>query len=136
MCKNYIQLDQLKKIKRTKSRLKRKIKCYEIKFAMYKLNNRMLKVENLIKNTPSRLHHIHQRRGLLKTLSNIYDGDICKNSKGHSVINRFCKRLHPRSLAGFLIYVIIKENNLLQYSSKSNSWHFISVSFKLQSYFS
>ena len=26
----------------------------------------MLKVENLIKNTPSRLHHIHQRRGLLK----------------------------------------------------------------------
>ena len=96
----------------------------------------MLKVENLIKNTPSRLHHIHQCRGLLKTLSNIYDGDICKNSKGHSVINRFCKRLHPRSLAGFLIYVIIKENNLLQYSSKSNSWHFISVSFKLQSYFS
>ena len=24
----------------------------------------MLKVENLIKNTPSKLHHIHQRRGL------------------------------------------------------------------------
>ena len=25
-----------------------------------------IKVENLIKNTPSRFHHIHQRRGLLK----------------------------------------------------------------------
>ena len=38
-CKNYIQLDQLKKIKRIKSRLKRKIKCYKIKakkFPMYK----------------------------------------------------------------------------------------------------
>ena len=30
-CKNYIQLDQLKKIKRAKIRLKRKIKCYKIK---------------------------------------------------------------------------------------------------------
>ena len=29
----------------------------------------MLKVENLIKNTPSRLHHIHQRRGVFKTPS-------------------------------------------------------------------
>ena len=38
-CKNYIQLDQLKKIKRTNSRLKRKIKCDKIKaekFPMYK----------------------------------------------------------------------------------------------------
>ena len=58
----------IKKIKRTKSRLKRKIKYYKIKakkFPMYKSNKRMLKVENLIKNTPPRLHHIHQRRGLL-----------------------------------------------------------------------
>ena len=28
----------------------------------------MLKVENLIKNTPSRLHHIHQRSGLIKNI--------------------------------------------------------------------
>ena len=28
-------------------------------------------VENLIKNTPSRSHHIHQRRGLLRNPSNI-----------------------------------------------------------------
>ena len=35
--KNYIQLDQLKKIKRRKSGFKRKIKCYKIKFPiMYK----------------------------------------------------------------------------------------------------
>ena len=36
---NYLQLGQLKKIKRTKSRLKRQIKCYKIKakkFPMYK----------------------------------------------------------------------------------------------------
>ena len=36
---NYIQQDQLKKIKRTKSRFKREIKCYKIKakkFPMYK----------------------------------------------------------------------------------------------------
>ena len=26
----------------------------------------MLKVKNVIKNTPSKLHHIHQRRGLLR----------------------------------------------------------------------
>ena len=38
-CKNYIQIGPLKKIKRTKSRLKRGIKCYKIKakkFPMHK----------------------------------------------------------------------------------------------------
>ena len=57
-----MQLVQLKKIKRTKSGLKRKRKCYKIKFLMYKYNKRMLKVQNLINNTSSTLHHIHQRR--------------------------------------------------------------------------
>ena len=32
---------------------------------------RMLKVKNLIKNTPSKLHNIHQRRGVLRIPSNI-----------------------------------------------------------------
>ena len=32
---------------------------------------RMLKVKSLIKNTPSNLHHIHQRRGVLRAPSNI-----------------------------------------------------------------
>ena len=39
---------------------------------IYPLSNKiMLKIENLIKNTPSSLHHIKQLRGLLKTQSNI-----------------------------------------------------------------
>ena len=41
------------------------------KFPMYKENKRILRVENLIKNTPSRRHDIHQRSGLLKPPSNI-----------------------------------------------------------------
>ena len=32
---------------------------------------RMLKVENLIKNTPSKLQHIHQPGDVLRTLPNI-----------------------------------------------------------------
>ena len=69
-----MQLDQSKKTKTTKSRLKRERKCYKIKtkkIPMYKKNKRMPKVGNLIKNTPSRLHHIHQRKGLLANPSNI-----------------------------------------------------------------
>ena len=64
----------------------------------------MLKAKNLIKNTSSKLHHIHQHRGVLKIPSNIKDRDFCKNSKGHSVVNCFCKKLHLRRLAGFLIH--------------------------------
>ena len=66
----------------------------------------MLKVKNLIENTPSKLHYIHQRRGVLRTPSNISDEDFCKNNKGHSVVNRYCKKLHPRILAVFLIHFI------------------------------
>ena len=35
---------------------------------MCKENKRMLKVKNFIKNTASKLYHIHQRRGVLKSL--------------------------------------------------------------------
>ena len=49
---------------------------------MYKQNKRMLKVKNFIKNTPSKLYHIHQRRGVLRSPSDIQDGDFCKNSQG------------------------------------------------------
>ena len=66
----------------------------------------MLKVENLIKNTPSRLHCIHQCRGLLETPQTSKMEISEKNGKGHSVVNCFCKKLRPRSLAWFLIYVI------------------------------
>ena len=59
---------------------------------MYKQNKIMLKVKNLIKNTPSKLHHIHQRRGVLRTPSIIQEGDFCKNSQGTSVVNCFCKK--------------------------------------------
>ena len=38
---------------------------------MYKQNKRMLKVKNFIKNTPSKLYHIHQFRGLLRSPQNI-----------------------------------------------------------------
>ena len=37
---------------------------------MYKQNKRMLKVKNFIKNTPSKLYHIHHRKGVLRNLSN------------------------------------------------------------------
>ena len=66
------------------------------------VKQRMLKVENLIKNILSRLHHIHQRRGLLKTPLNIWDRDICKNSKGRSVINCFCKKTSSQNSGGAL----------------------------------
>ena len=73
-CKKYIQLDQLKKIERTKSRYKRNIKCYQKevkKFPMYKENKKMLRVKNVIKNTLSKLHPTHQGRSILRTPSNI-----------------------------------------------------------------
>ena len=35
---------------------------------------------NLIKNTPSKLHKIHQRRSILRNPPNIQDGNFCKNS--------------------------------------------------------
>ena len=38
---------------------------------MYKQNKRMLKVKNFMKNTPSKLYHIHQWRGVLGSPSNI-----------------------------------------------------------------
>ena len=38
---------------------------------MYKQNNRKLKANNFIKNTPSKLYHIHQCRGILRGPSNI-----------------------------------------------------------------
>ena len=33
---------------------------------MYKQDKRMLKVKNFIKNTVSKLYHIHQHRGVLR----------------------------------------------------------------------
>ena len=50
-----------------------------------KENKEMLTVKNLIKNTPFKLHHKHQCRGVLATPSNILHGDFCKNSQGQSV---------------------------------------------------
>ena len=38
---------------------------------MYKQNKRMLKVKTFIKNTPSKLYHIQQRRGVLRGPSNV-----------------------------------------------------------------
>ena len=71
-----------------------------------KENKEMLTVKNLIKNTPFKLHHKHQCRGVLGTPSNILHGDFCKNSQGHSVSNCFCKKLNVRSMGGFLIHII------------------------------
>ena len=46
--------------------------CICIYINIYPLCNKiMLKIQNLIKNTPPSLHHIKQLRGLLKTQSNI-----------------------------------------------------------------
>ena len=62
---------------------------------MYNQNKGMLKVKSLIKNTPSMLHHIRQRRGVLKTPSNIEGGDLCRRSKEHSVLTVFEKTSIP-----------------------------------------
>ena len=59
---NYVPLDQLKKIKKTKSRLKRNTKMLQNKNKkkILKQNKRMLKVKNFTKNTPSKLYHIQK----------------------------------------------------------------------------
>ena len=48
----------------------------------------MLKIKKLIKNTLSKLHRIHQRRGVLKTPSSIYDGNFSKKQP-----RTFCRYL-------------------------------------------
>ena len=71
--KTYIQLDQLKKIKGQRVESKKNKKCYKKEaksFPMYKSNKRVLKVKKLIKQT-LKLHHVHQRRDVLRTPSNI-----------------------------------------------------------------
>ena len=37
-------------------------------------------------------------RGDLRILSNIYDGDFCKNSQKRKAVHYFCKKLHPGCL--------------------------------------
>ena len=65
------------------------------------------KVKNLIKsNTPFNLHNIPRCRGVLTTPSHIQERDFSKNRQGPLAINNFCKKLHLRSLTGFLIDVI------------------------------
>ena len=49
---------------------------------------------------------IHQRRDILRTPSNIKDGDFCKNGQEPLAVNCFFKKLLLRSLAGFPICVI------------------------------
>ena len=69
----------------------------------------MLKVKNLIKNTPSMLHHIHQHRGVLRTPSNIENGDFCKNRQGTSIANCFWKKPRLRSLAVLPIKIVVRK---------------------------
>ena len=51
----------------------------------------MLKVENLIKNTPSRLHHMHQRRDLLKTRQTSKADISAKTAKDIQSLTVFAK---------------------------------------------
>ena len=67
---------------------------------MYKLNKRMLKVENLIKNTPPRLHNIHQRRDLLKTPSNSKTEISAKTAKDIQPLIVFAKNSIPEAWRG------------------------------------
>ena len=55
----------------------------------------MLKVENLIKNTPSRLHHIHQRKGLLKTRQKSKTEISAKTAKNIQSLTVFAKNSIP-----------------------------------------
>ena len=51
----------------------------------------MLKVKNLIKNTASRLHHIHQRRDVLKTQRTSKTVNFAKTAKYISSLTVFAK---------------------------------------------
>ena len=57
----------------------------------------MLKVENLIKNTPSKLHHKHQRRGLCWYVNDLTDRImlICKTFAGDALL--FLKIIDTRN---------------------------------------
>ena len=52
---------------------------------MYKENKRMLKVGNLIKNTPSWLHHKRRPRGLLKTFKTEISAKTAKDIQSLTV---------------------------------------------------
>ena len=62
----------------------------------------MLKVEKLIKNTASRLHHIHQRRGVFKTpLSQTSKTEIsAKTARGIQSLTVFAKNFIPEIWPG------------------------------------
>ena len=57
----------------------------------------MLKVENLIKNTLSRLHYIHQRRGLLKAPSISKTEISAKTAKDIQSLTVFAKTPSQKS---------------------------------------
>ena len=49
------------------------------------------KDKHLIKNTPFKLHDIHQHRSVvLTTPSSLQGGDFCKSSQGLLVVKYFC----------------------------------------------
>ena len=100
----------MKKIKKTKRTQKQNIKnatkekqknssCSSKKKEGYK-------DKNLIRNTPFKLHNIHERNGVLRTPSNIQDGDFCKTSQRLLVVNCFRNKLHLRSLTWFQGHII------------------------------
>ena len=51
------------------------------------------------------LVQIHTKRHIKNFLKH-QDGDFSQNSQGFPVMNYFCKKLHQRSLVGFLTYVM------------------------------
>ena len=69
---------------------------------MYEQNKRMPKVENFIKNTPPKLYHIHQRRGVLRSPSNISGGNL--ESKGSVRKN---KKRELRTVKWHFVWLLI-----------------------------
>ena len=42
---------------------------------------KLVKVKDFIKNTPSKLYHVKKRRGIFRSPSNIQNGEFCKSSQ-------------------------------------------------------
>ena len=59
----------------------------------------MLKVKNFMKSTPSKLYHIRQTSAMEISAKTFKDFEF-------STVFFFCKKLHFRSLAGFLIHTL------------------------------
>ena len=98
-CKNYIQLDLLKKWKGQRVDSKEIKKCHNLEFKIFPITSKTKKgctVKKLIKDTSFKLHYIHQR---------IQDGGSIKIAKSFQLLTSFDKNSDIKVPNLFLIHV-------------------------------